>query len=328
MSIIEKARRKIRGTWVALLKPYPVYKYCYVSYWHSLFVKNKEGDNKLLYLAARPNPGAGIGHQIANWTAGYWFAKRFGLKFAHIPFATEKWEKFLGFGKNEETVSNLLRRGYKVRRIQHFDENNKLEIQRIEKIIMSYAGTKTVFLLEQDQFYQKQYEVIDDISSKFYRAESRKKQHLLYDACHFNIAIHVRRGDIVQNGKHKNLNLTLRYQNNDYFINALETVLEYFGNKKNIHIYLFSQGSEEDFREFNKFSNLHFCFDMKAMESFLHMVYADALITSKSSFSYKPALLNKGVKFCPVNFWHGYPKDERWILLNERGKMLENENNS
>ena len=38
------------------------------------------------FIAARPNPGAGIGHQLANWMAGYHLAKEFGLKFANIPF--------------------------------------------------------------------------------------------------------------------------------------------------------------------------------------------------------------------------------------------------
>ena len=88
---------------------------------------------------------------------------------------------------------------------------------------------------------------------------------------------------------------------------------------------MFSQGNEENFFEFNEFPNIHFCLDMGAQESFLHMVYADALITSKSSFSYKPALLSRGIKFVPENFWHGYPKSKDWILLNEEGRLLKDE---
>lgn len=61
---------------------------------------------------------------------------------------------------------------------------------------------------------------------------------------------------------------------------------------------------------------------MGAQASFLHMVYADALIMSKSSFSYKPALLNRGIKFCPADFWHGYPKTTDWILLDEEGDKM------
>jgi len=60
---------------------------------------------------------------------------------------------------------------------------------------------------------------------------------------------------------------------------------------------------------------------MNAQDSFLHLVYADLLITSKSSFSYKPALLNNGIKICPKNFWHGYPNNKKWILCDNNGNF-------
>lgn len=60
---------------------------------------------------------------------------------------------------------------------------------------------------------------------------------------------------------------------------------------------------------------------MNAKDSFLHIVYADVLITSKSSFSYKPALINRGLKICPENFWHGYPKSDDFVLTDEEGRF-------
>jgi hypothetical protein len=282
--------------------------------------KNKNKDN--LYFAARPNPGAGIGHQMANWIAGYWFAQKFGLKFAHIPFSSNKWEAFLGFYQGEETFNELKKKGYRVRRIQSFDEYNEEELKRIQKIVQSYLGTKTVFLAEQDQFYHDQYGNLDVIQKKFYSCPERKTDKLIYANDAFNIAIHVRRGDIIQKHGENNSNLAKRFQANDYFVNALKSALEIFKDKNNIHIYLFSQGKTEAYPEFAQFENLHFCLDMDAQESFLHMVYADALITSKSSFSYKPALLNRGIKFCPADFWHGYPDTEDFILLDENGVPL------
>ena len=60
---------------------------------------------------------------------------------------------------------------------------------------------------------------------------------------------------------------------------------------------------------------------MDAIDSFMHMVYADLLITSKRPFSYKPALLNRGVKVCPENFWHGYPDSEYWIMVDNDGNV-------
>lgn len=322
-NIIEKAKRKIRNIWVSKLRNSSLYPYCYKSFWH--FLLNRKHDCRNmdnLFFSAKPNPGAGIGHQMANWIAGYWFANYFGLSFAHIPFSDEKWETFLGFYQNEKSLKTLKKEGYKIVRIPKFDENSSIECERIKKIIQSYSGEKIVFLAEQDQFYREQYGTIDIIQKKFYSAPARKNNRLIFEQSSFNLAIHVRRGDIMEMINNTNENITMRFQGNDYFVQALNTSLEYLKGKKNIQIYLFSQGKAEDYPEFLDVPNLHFCLDMGAQDSFLHMVYADALITSKSSFSYKAALLNKGIKFCPANFWHGYPKKEDWILLDERGNRL------
>ena len=65
------------------------------------------------------------------------------------------------------------------------------------------------------------------------------------------------------------------------------------------------------------FKNIKFCHNLNQYKTFLHFVYADLLITSKSSFSYKAALISKGIKVSPKNFWHGYPKnDKKWYLTN------------
>lgn len=321
-NLVEKARRKIRGIWVRKLRNTKLYPFCYRAYWHSIWLKNNDENIENLYLAARPNPGAGIGHQMANWIAGYWFAEQFGLKFAHIPFSNQKWEEFLGFYQNEITVRELKSKGFKIRRIPMFDESNDIEVAMVNKIIGSYRGKRIIFLSEQDQFYRNQFGVLDTIQSKFFNAPARKSDKLIYHPEHYNISIHVRRGDIMQSDLQNNANLAMRFQSNDYFVNALKTVLNYLKDKDNVHIYLFSQGKKEDYQEFKQFKNLHFCLDMGAQESFLHMVYADALITSKSSFSYKPALLNKGIKFCPKNFWHGYPESDDWVMLNDEGNIV------
>ena len=320
--LTEKIPRQIRSRWVGSLRNTKVYKYCYGSYWQSLVSHSTSDSTSDFYFAARPNPGAGIGHQMANWIAGYWFARQFKLKFAHIPFSSEKWESFLGFYQGEPTINQLKNKGYKIVRIQKFDEDNSVECQRIQDIIRSYSGKKVVFLAEQDQFYRDQYGVMEDIKSKFYSAPARKQDKLIYQEDNFNVAIHVRRGDIMEHFEYAGENVTMRFQSNQYFMQALKTALDYLKDKDNIHIYLFSQGKKEDYPEFSTIPNLHFCLDMGAQESFLHMVYADALITSKSSFSYKPALLNRGIKFCPADFWHGYPKRDDWILLDAEGNIM------
>lgn len=318
MGAIEKVKRKLWSKIVVYTKNTSFYPYIYRSYWHYIFHKSNK-NNKNCYYTARPNPGAGIGHQIANWIAGYWYAQQFGLKFAHLPFSTKRWDEFLGFGENEITVSELKRQGYKVRRLPLFNEKNKLEYDLNRRIIASYAGRRVVFVAEQDQFYKNQYEVMADLKRKFYTASIRKKEKLVYSKENFNIAIHVRRGDIMV--EPFNPNLAIRYLSNNYFERVLQQVIHNIKTDKPIHIYFFSQGIPEDYPEFAKYENLHWCIDMGAQDSFLHMVYADLLITSKSSFSYKPALLNKGIKVCPRNFWHGYPDTEDWIMAENDGTV-------
>lgn len=314
----EKIQRRFRGNLVSKTRNTSLYPYIYRSYWHYLLHRNKKSMTDI-YYAARPNPGAGIGHQMANWIAGYWYARQFGLKFAYLSFSTKAWDEFLGFGEGEVSVEELRSKGYKVRHLPLFQDGNDEEIELNRKIIRSYGGQKVVFIAEQDQFYRDQYGVIDDLKRKFYSAPARKNERLKYSKENFNIAIHVRRGDIMADPT--NPNLAMRYLSNDYFEKVLEQVLDHLHEPKPVHIWFFSQGKPEDYPEFAKFPNLHWCMDMGAQESFLHMVCADLLITSKSSFSYKPALLCRGIKVCPRNFWHGYPSTPDWVMVENDGTV-------
>ena len=328
-----KVQRKLYGYYYNYISKQPFEKYVrhYSSYRHSL--KHKPDGTFVNFIAARPNPGAGIGHQLANWMAGYHLAKEFGLKFANIPFTRYHhpnvptlWNDFFGFGIGEAQYKDLLQQGYKKILLPQFSELLPGQIDVIKKIIASYTDEKVVFLCEQDQFYRDLHTLIPDLQQKFYAAPARQNDQLIYDRNHFNVAIHVRRGDIMADPS--NPNLSMRYLSNDYFEKVLSQVCHkiYGSQTKPIHIYFFSQGCPDDYPEFAKFPNLHWCLDMGAKESFLHMVYADVLIISKSSFSYKPALINrKGIKVCPKNFWHGYPKTNDWVLCDNDGTISNEE---
>lgn len=322
MSItIAKIKRSIRAKIVGWGRKKPFYVKLYKSYWHSrLFSAQISQTLEQNYFTAIPNPGAGIGHQLANWIAGYWFARQFGLKFAHSPFSSSTWEHFLGFGYNEPTIETLIKKGYHKVTIPLFKETNEKEVDTIKDIIRSYANGKVVFVAEQDQYYKAQFGVMKEIKSKFYNAPARKNDKLVYKSDYCNVAVHVRRGDIVTEGSNKIHNKSLRFQGNSYFEEVLSNTLKNIKSSKPIAVYLFSQGSQTDFTEFEKYENMHFCLDMSAIDSFNHMVHADVLITSRSSFSYKAALLNNGLKICPETFWHGYPLTSDFILANEDGQ--------
>lgn len=321
--ILDKIYRKVHrivfekikvGKWIRLFYP---------AYIHSLIVRNKSGKNcgrETLYLTEQPNRGAGIGHQMANWNAGYWYAKIFCINYAYSSFSSAEWDKFLGFGEGEITAEVLRKKyGYKKRRLPYYYDN-KADMEMINKIITSYQGRKVIFYNELDQPYSEQYGVGPFIKKKFNDASARERDSkLIYNKDRLSIAVHIRRGDIALGFKTQEQNLLRRWLTDEYYIKVIEQLFPKYMNGREYDIYLFSQGEEKDFSAFTRFKQIKFCLDMSAQETFLHMVRADILVSSKSSFSYKAALLSDGIKVCPENFWHGYPKAEDWMLVQDDG---------
>lgn len=305
--------------------------YFYPAYRHRSVIP-KSSDMSNIFLTHVPNEGAGIGHQISNYNDGVYCASLLGVKFVYPGFKDSEWEKFLGFGENEVSVNELKNKGFKFRTLPYFNEK-KESLALIKRIINSYAGQKIVFKINLDQFYQRQYDVIPYIKDKFEHASSRKNDSLIYNPDHINIAVHIRRGDIVVGQTTGEATLTKRWLTTEYFENIVKDLSDALNGEDNrfsnvpklldskkekaVDFYLFSQGDPSEYKLFEKYGNIHYCFDMPAIESFLHMVRSDILVTSKSSFSYKPALLADGVRICPKHFWHGYPDDEKWIVVDD-----------
>lgn len=319
----------IRECWESILSSSDgkkLHKVLFPSYWHSLKHNVGRTDDHINYFTARPNPGAGIGHQMSNWHSGYWWAQYFGLNFAHTAFAQTSWERFLGYGTGLPKVDELKAQGYKIVRIPRFDEFKPAEVDLTRRIINSYRNRKVIFFAEQDQSYHDQIGAIPYIREKFYSSPVRRSDLTPFDRNHYNVAVHVRRGDITIGQINGDPNLRMRWLDNEYFEKVLEQVLPAIKTEKEIHIYIFSQGDYEAFKSFERFQNVHLYLDLNPESSFLSFAYADLLITSKSSFSYKPALLNvNGKKVCPGNFWHSYPDANDWILVEDSGKIPSDE---
>lgn len=323
--------RKIHYIFWHRLHPGQWSLWLYPAYWHEHFHRKRHRKENTAeeerYLTQVPNAGAGIGHQMGNWNAGYWFAEKFKIKYAYSPFSDAGWDKFLGFGQNEVMAFELLRKGYKKRKLPYFDEKSQQETEMINRIIDSYEGQKVVFFLQLDQFYEDQFGVMKAIKRKFNEAEERKNDNLIYGKDCINIAVHIRRGDIVIGQKTQEEGLMKRWLTTGYYEKILQSLEKEVLKGQKFHMYLFSQGKPEDFPELQGISNLSFCLDMTPKECFLHMVKADILVTSKSSFSYKPALLSDGIKLCPAHFWHGYPEGETWILIEEESSLTREQRN-
>ncbi|MBB3054370.1 hypothetical protein [Mucilaginibacter gotjawali] len=316
----EKLKRKINSFILRKIDGTPLQFRLYRAYWHYKLNSNKKAINAEFksthFLTQKPNYGAGIGHQLANWNSGLYFSGLFKVRFAHFPFSTAKWENFLGFGEGELLAPPFFTdKRFKVVRLPRFNSIKKEEIQLIGDIINSYERPFILFLLEIDQGYVNQFDTYQLLSEKFFKAKARKNDRLIFSPEKFNIAIHIRRRMKIETEevwKERGLN-------NDYYATILRKVLALLKHNKIAEVYLFSQGNINDFPEFKEFDNIHYCMDMGPEDSVLHMINADLLISSKSSFSYKPALISRHIQICPASFWHGYPSSSNYILADNSG---------
>ena len=314
-----KLKRKITGKIVRKIEHTPLQFSAYRSYWHyklsgqpASLTDNNESES---FLGQKPNYGAGIGHQLANWNSGLYYAGLFKLRFAHYPFSTAKWEQFLGFGENEISAAEI--KTLKKIKLPKFNASDPTEIALIRNIIQSYAGRKVFFQLEMDQGYKNQFDTYRQLSSKFFNARARGQDKLLYPSGSMSIAVHIRRRMAIETlpvWKKRGLD-------NDYYAKVLSNTLQLLPDNEKISIYLFSQGEKNEFPEFDRFENLHFCLDMNPVDTVLHLINADILISSKSSFSYKPALISRNIKICPETFWHLYPDTPDFILADNDGNF-------
>lgn len=298
----------------------------YPSYRHYIKHRSqKQAENaEHLYLTAQPNKGAGIGHQIDGWIAGYLWAKRWKIPYAYSGFSDSEWDKKLGFGEHIVDAKMLLKQqGYKRRTLPYFDIGSKQEIEEVKNIAYSYAGEKTLLFLELDQFCCRQYEAAEDLQTIFNKAKARETDYELYSKDHFNIALHIRRGDIVGQGGEAKQEYQQRWLNDDYYVRILDDLLCMVPVEWSCRIYLFSQGEAEDFAKFQKYSNLKLCLELSAQDTFVLLTKADMLVTGKSSFSFDAALLSKGIKICPESFWGTYPQGQDWVLVEDEGCLTE-----
>lgn len=326
-TFLYKAKAKIHRGFIIESKGKPFYNLLYISYWHGKLAGKKKRNEVIQYMTARPNPGAGIGHQLANWLSGYKMAQYYSLTYSTYPFSDlsnplspNEWDSFLGLNIGEIHTKDLIRRGYKKVLLPKINFDKEKERNLLSDIIRSYKGQHVVFHLEMDQFAGSELKSLEFMREKYWNAPARQADMLKYNPEHFNVAVHVRRGDIVQNDGEKNDNLTMRWLDISYYHNMLKKYLSQYSKGRVVELYIFSQTGKSELTGFDSFGIVHYCNDMDAMASFLHMVNADMLIMSKSGMSYQAAKLNKrGIIIYPDGFWREPLESKQWIHTGNPG---------
>lgn len=251
----------------------------------------------------------GIGAQAQAVLSTILFAREFGLVYAHTPFkeiahntdkqdAARKWESFLGLGQGEVGIETLRLEQLNVVRV---DSPRKIRNRKNTLYIIRHCHE---FADEVPNCYLK---LKKRILQK-YKSVQRNSFQLHQQAGRINIALHIRRGDVSAASAD-------RFTDNRYYYKILTdllSVLDALQLSSSIHLY--SQGTVEDFSEFEEF-HLSYHLDECPFETLHNLIEADVLVMSKSSFSYSAALLSNSVKLYQP-FWHKPLRN--WIVADRR----------
>jgi hypothetical protein len=136
-----------------------------------------------------------------------------------------------------------------------------------------------------------------------FRANKNRTDY--FDNEHFHVVIHIRR----HNAHDSRIDGT--NTSDDTFLGIINKLRTKYASKK-IVFHIHSQGHPNDFEKYITADTvLHL--NESNEYSFISMVLADALVTSRSSFSYTAGILSEGTVYY-IPFWH--PPLPHWIPIN------------
>lgn len=282
----------------------------------------------------------GIGAQACGIISIIVVAQAFGLEYvytplkfvAHYPYpnpsATEKrlwctaWEQLLNFGHKRKLITKTPGKRIHLDHRQidgHFrvdDRTGKLSCDFKTGELYSTRETHTVLsrLREHPRIAEAWTTVLCELREGYGRSREDTPHFNL--GGYINIAVHVRRGD--------STHTTRRFVGHDYFVNVLDDITNYLEeNGKQYTIQLYSEGKREDLPEFEKYKNISYRLNDDHFDTLHHMICADVLVMSKSTFSYLPALLNDGGTIVYKPFWllPPQPLADKWIVADEHGHI-------
>jgi len=302
------------------------------------------------YIISRPWGGAcGVGHQFHNWLAGWLLAKRYNLTFVHSPLCgrhiqnqidspVELWERFLGLGIGEVRAEDIDINTQVVQLPKIiWDECDwetcSVDHPSIKTLINHYDKDEVVFECARDQFFVTDWSLLNSnvLRNKFEQAlsmirsdrqEGKKDLYGNIDTTKkdnkIHVAIHIRRGDVTENGRYK-----VRWVPTDVYMNIMNQIAFLYGSE-NVHFHIFSD--ETNGLKFMMMTLMGCKVDMQlwgsnVFESFVQMVNADILVTGQSMFSVLAGHLCDNVVLArPWSpHWNNFPDNGKFIEVQSNG---------
>jgi hypothetical protein len=199
----------------------------------------------------------------------------------------------------------------------HIPSNAQIddEVYRpVDQFIQSHPEPNTVFKLSNNRFGDYEYASTQAWLREIYdKARQSNPFPLCYQSEFLNIAVHIRRGDLLPGRQFSDL--STRMLPDRWYIEIVKLIISQ--TKKPLSIHIFSEGKHglyqsekgESFSWAQYFAHSghpvieHI--DTPFLETFHHLLNADLFIGSKSGMTHLAGMLGNSVKLVP-SLWHSY----------------------
>jgi len=218
------------------------------------------------------------------------------VAYCHYKEYTYVHNPFYKMHHNDENLANFPKIMNDFMNLEHvyqdintMSNHEKSQVHRVKEGYFVHGSLHPEF------FYNK--EVLEKLRT-CYNSNPKPNIENIYKPNTYNIALHIRRGDVAQTNRHSS-----RFTHNVEYINIVGSLTL----PENSVIHVFSEGSIDDFQDIKTaFPDTIFHLNTNIQETFHCMVKADMLIISKSSFCYCAALLNenKVIGTLIKSWWH------------------------
>jgi len=279
----------------------------------AIFLKQRWSHAERCYVTC-PGNRDGLGAQLQCRLSGMLFAECQGFTYVHSPFVAfdstaakqgsdwpDKCENFFGIGAGELAAADVARDLGEPRPV-----NNPTQIRKMAKTYWSVPGCH-----EFADLYPHQYLRVTGRFAARYHAAPKYGCVGHYTPGAVNVALHLRRGNDLAHKMH----LMSRSDETAALLQTLVGALREKGG--NVVLRVFSQGTEDDFRELRQFG-VEFHLNEELLSTFHSLVLADVLVMAKSCLSYSAALLSKGLKIYGPT---GHRPLPGWLVLGKDGRL-------
>lgn len=203
--------------------------------------------------------------------------------------------------------------------------------QEIDRFIQNNPDSNIVFKISRNLSGDYEYK---STRAWFLNAYSKARGlypiPLLFNPNKLNIALHIRRGDLLPGRQFSDL--SSRMLSDAWYLEILNTILNNLPGSMVIHIY--SEGKDGEYRSETgepfswkeRFQNsgheVHEHIDSDFMDTFHHLLHADILIGSKSGMTHLAGMLGNQIKLVPT-MWHSYRGAERLLEIPDSVENLD-----